>query len=105
MLDFITIPLIVGIVTLGIYKLFELFARKKERMALIEKLGDKLNPEILDTKISFPLRLTGDKTFGTLKVGSLSTGDGTWFADRILSATFIMAMPTSTIITFAKWSA
>lgn len=76
MLDFITIPLIVGIVTLGIYKLFELFARKKERMALIEKLGEKLNPEILDTKISFPLRLTGDKTFGTLKVGSLLLGVG-----------------------------
>ena len=76
MLDFISIPLVVGIVTLGIYKLFELFARKKERMALIEKLGDKLNPEILDTKISFPLRLTGDKTFGTLKVGSLLLGVG-----------------------------
>ena len=29
MLDFISIPLVVGIVTLGIYKLFELFARKK----------------------------------------------------------------------------
>ena len=76
MLDFISIPLIVGIITLGIYKLFELFARKKERMALIEKLGEKLNPEILDTKISFPLKFTSDKAYGTLKIGSLLLGVG-----------------------------
>ncbi len=37
MLDFITIPLTFGIVTLGIYKLFELFVCKKERMMILEK--------------------------------------------------------------------
>ena len=31
MMDFITIPLTFGIVTYGIYKLFELFVCKKER--------------------------------------------------------------------------
>ena len=40
MMDFITIaPLVVGTITLGIYKLFELFVCKKERIAMIEKLG------------------------------------------------------------------
>ena len=43
MMDFITIPLVVGTITLGIYKLFELFVCKKERIAMIEKLADKLN--------------------------------------------------------------
>ena len=38
-MDFIMVPAITGIVTYGIYSLFELFARRKERMALIEKLG------------------------------------------------------------------
>ena len=37
--------LVVGIVFLGIYKLFELFVRKSERMALIDKL-----PAFLDAK-------------------------------------------------------
>ena len=32
MLDFIIPPLIVGFITLGIYKLFELFVCKKERL-------------------------------------------------------------------------
>ena len=38
MMDFITIPLVVGTITLGIYKLFELFVCRKERIAMIEKL-------------------------------------------------------------------
>ena len=37
------VPLIMGIITLGIYKLFELFACRRERMAIIEKLGDKIS--------------------------------------------------------------
>ena len=36
-MDFITIPLTFGIVTYGIYKLFELFVCKKERLIILEK--------------------------------------------------------------------
>ena len=43
MMDFITIPLVVGTITLGIYKLFELFVCKKERITMIEKLADRVN--------------------------------------------------------------
>jgi hypothetical protein len=63
--------LIVGFIVFGIYKLFELFVRKSERMALIEKLsvfpctheaGSVINfPEIsfMQTKYdSWPLRLS-----------------------------------------------
>ena len=39
MMDFITVPLIFGIVTYGIYKLFELFVCKKERLIIIEKIN------------------------------------------------------------------
>lgn len=35
-MDFITAPLIVGIITLGIYKLFELFACRRERTRLLK---------------------------------------------------------------------
>ena len=37
MMDFISVPLVVGIVCAGIYGLFELFVRKRERLAIIEK--------------------------------------------------------------------
>ncbi len=76
MMDFITIPLVVGIITLGIYKLFELFARKKERLSIIEKLGDKLDISVMQQKVSLPVRVEGQFNFGTLKVASLLLGVG-----------------------------
>ena len=46
MMDFIMVPTIMAIITLGIYKLFELFVCKKERLMLIEKMGDKYVPDV-----------------------------------------------------------
>ena len=40
MLDFLMVPLVVGIICAGIYGLFELFVRRKERLAIIEKIGE-----------------------------------------------------------------
>jgi hypothetical protein len=76
MLDFILVPLVVGIITLGIYKLFELFARRKERMALIEKLGEKIDTSMFENKFSFPKFKTGGSIYGTLKVACLLLGVG-----------------------------
>ena len=78
MLEFITIPLVVAMVTLGIYKLFELFVCKKERLAIIEKFGDKFNPSMFENKFSFPLnfKFEGVGIFGTLKVACLFLGVG-----------------------------
>lgn len=76
MMTFITAPLIVGIVTLGIYKLFELFAHKRERLAMIEKLNDKLID--FSSLEKFPLsQLTNNKfSYGALKAGCLLMGVG-----------------------------
>lgn len=54
-MNFIMIPLIIGIICAGIYGLFELFVRKKERLAIIEKIGDKLEPSAFDAKIGLPV--------------------------------------------------
>jgi len=75
-MDFIMVPLIVGIVTLGIYKLFELFARRKERLAMIEKLGDKLDASMVEGKLAFATNSLGKNPFGTLKVACLLLGIG-----------------------------
>ena len=37
MMDFITAPLVVGFICLGIYALFELFVRRKERLLLADE--------------------------------------------------------------------
>ena len=50
----LTAIFIVGFIVLGIYKLFELFVRKSERLALIEKLPAFLNTDEQGGKINFP---------------------------------------------------
>ena len=67
-MDFITVPLVVGIITLGIYKLFELFACRRERITLIEKLGEKMSEGNLELngKICLPDYNRSQLSFGTL---------------------------------------
>jgi len=88
MMDFILIPLVVGIITLGIYKLFELFVRKKERLTLIDKLGDKLDPSMLQEPFQAPLRMLGNLSTGALKTGCLLMGIGLGLIVGIMIAGF-----------------
>ena len=74
MFDFIIPPLIVGFITLGIYKLFELFVCKKERLLIIEKMGEKFTPDMLEHKINFSS--IGNLSFSSLKWGCLLMGLG-----------------------------
>ena len=75
MMDFIMVPAVLGIIVLGIYKLFELFVRKKERLIIIEKIGDKLTPDMLNAKIEFPARIPNFSS-AALKFGCLFMGLG-----------------------------
>ena len=78
MLDFIMVPLIVWIICSAIYSLFELFARKKERLTLIEKMGgEPFTPEVIPNQANM-LRLPAVKnsSFSSLKLGSLLAGLG-----------------------------
>ena len=68
------IPAIFGIVTLGFYKLFELFVCKKERLAIIEKMGERFTPDMLENKIN--LSSVGNLSFSALKFGCLFMGLG-----------------------------
>ena len=75
MMDFIMVPAVIGIITLGIYKLFELFVRKKERLTILDKIGDKLTPDILSGKIDFSTDIP-KLSFSALKFGCLFMGLG-----------------------------
>jgi len=76
MTDFIMVPLIVGIVFLGIYKLFELFARRRERIMLIEKIGMNVDPSLVQDTLTFPTKSSRSGVFGTLKIACLLLGVG-----------------------------
>ena len=78
-MEFITIPLVVGMITYGIYGLFELFVRRKERIMLIEKIGEKIDPPLLQIgKLKFPSFVSDKMTFSfsVLKWGFLLLGVG-----------------------------
>ena len=66
--------ILLGIVTLGIYKLFELFVCKKERLLIIEKMGEKFTPDMLEHKINFSS--IGKFSSTALKFGCLFMGIG-----------------------------
>ena len=74
MLDFIMVPLVCGIFVFGFYKLFELFVCKKERLLIIEKMGEKFTPNMLEHKLNFAS--IGSMSFSTLKFGCLFIGIG-----------------------------
>ena len=59
MMDFIFVPLVVGVITLGIYKFFELLVCRRERRMIIDKMDG--NALIVS---------------GTLKAGCLLLGIG-----------------------------
>lgn len=69
------VPIVVGLCVAGTYGLFELFARRKERLAIIEKIGDKLDASALGEKIKFSSPFPRI-SFSALKVGCLLTGTG-----------------------------
>lgn len=76
MMDFITAPLVTGIVFLGIYKLFELFVRRRERMTIIEKMGDKFTPDMMGNPFMSGQPKASSASFTTLRVACLLVGMG-----------------------------
>ena len=72
--DVFIVAIIFGSLTYGIYKLFELFVCRKERLALIEKLGSMSIANLSDLKIN--LSIFKSPTFTALKAGCLLLGLG-----------------------------
>lgn len=77
MLDFISIPLTVSIVAYSIYALFELFARRRERIMLIEKLSElnQLKGNLPDITPLTSKRITLP-SFSSLRIGGILLGIG-----------------------------
>jgi len=89
MMEFIFVPLVVWICVSGTYGLFELFARRKERMYIIEKMGDKLDNSFLDGK--FSMMNMSFKSFSSLKIGCLLAGLGLGLLVGLLIHTMLIS--------------
>ncbi len=75
-MEFIMVPLVVGTICAGIYGLFELYVRRKERLAIIEKIGDKLDASAFEGRLGLPSYGMPRISFSGLKVGCLMAGIG-----------------------------
>jgi len=77
-MDFIVAPFVVGIIFYFTYMTFELFARKEERMKLIDKIGQNLAPsDSSGLSIEFGSLLAfKKKSFISLRFGCLFVGIG-----------------------------
>ena len=78
-MNFLEGPLICGIIFYFIYMIFELFARKDERIRLIEKMGQSLAPidsSLLKSQFSTLLPSFSKKSFTSLRIGCLFVGLG-----------------------------
>jgi hypothetical protein len=86
-MEFIFVPLIVWICVSGVYGLFELFARKKERLIIIEKIGEKLDSSLIEGK--FNALNMSMKSFSSLKIGCLLAGLGLGLLVGLLITTIL----------------
>ena len=74
MVEAIMVPAVCGMFIFGFLKLFELFVCKKERLLIIEKMGEKFTPDMLEHKFSFSS--IGKFSSSALKFGCLFRGLG-----------------------------
>jgi hypothetical protein len=74
-MDFITVPVVTSVVIYGVYKLFELFVCRRERLNIIDKLS---NNQFLPASDSFSLPNYSQLRIscGSLKGGCLLSGVG-----------------------------
>lgn len=67
---------VLGIITLGIYKVFELFVRRNERLKMIEKLTNGFNPDLLQGNFKFPVYQDDSVGSWSIRIGLLLIGVG-----------------------------
>lgn len=94
------IPTIIGIIAVGVYGIFELLIRRKERIMVIENLGDKLDPSMIIGKLHLP-SLSSQQSFGTIKAAGLISGIGLGLLIGFVLAQF--ALPEYDVRYLGNW--
>ena len=82
MMNFISVPLVVGMITLGIYKFFELLVCRRERLNIIEKIDPGALVDYLkNVRLGLPLNSPASNSRSgfsswALRLGCLLAGLG-----------------------------
>ena len=84
-MQFIAIPVVIGIIAYTVYSIFDLFVRRKERLEIIDKLGDKFGLELLGNKLNLDFSRS---SYGALKGGCLLAGLGIGLLVGLLIANY-----------------
>lgn len=84
MFNFLIPIFVLGIITLGIYRIIELFARRKERLMIIEKMQGCADSDILKNQMNLSLVGKPRSSNGALRASLLLMGLGVGFAVGIL---------------------
>jgi len=76
MMDELFMFLTFATVTYAIYKLFELFVRRSERLAIINKLSDGMNPHLISGSLNVDLNFNNTGQSVPMRLGLLLVGIG-----------------------------
>ena len=87
------VPTLFAIVTAGIYGIFELIIRRKERLAIIDKFSDKIDSsKLLENGAFLPLPKFNGFSFGTLRVAGFLIGMGLGIIVGFLAAKYLFCI-------------
>ena len=86
----IVAPVVLWICISGVNKLAELYVRRKERLAIIDKFGERFDPSLLGNPFGFASGGTSH-SFGALRAGCLLLGLGLGFLTGLLLSTLLIA--------------
>ncbi len=76
--------LVVAIIFIVVYKIFELFVRRNERLAMIDKLSGGIDPQILKTQLSLPAYKNENYNAWSIRIGLLLVGIGLGVATAVI---------------------
>lgn len=86
--------LVCAIIFITVYKIFELFVRRNERLAMIEKLSNGIDPQILKAHSTLPVYKNESYSSWAIRIGLLLLGLGLGVAIAVIVDLF--AVPPAT---------
>lgn len=86
----ISLTIVFTVITYGVYRLFELFVRRKERMAIIEKLS-QIDPGVPNSNLKLSIFTESNGSTWAIRIGLLLLGIGLGVATATIAELAIVA--------------
>lgn len=104
MMDFILIPLVFAVITFGLYAIFELIIRRKERLSIIEKVDNKFEPaDALNFRGVIGYKSSNGLSFGILRISGFLLGIGIGLISGIYFMKYVLEVNIFTYSDNIPW--